>query len=367
MEGCTVLSSIRKEFGDSIADVVIGHGRLWILFENGVLQAYHIETLEPVSSFEKGEWSDSTEHRLSLSDHFLYCLSKRQGSWVLRTIDAAAGEVEPPPIIVDLESPAVFFESLHGAVLGRDRASRFSVVKLYASADGVVEQDRRSMKVSSGGLDLPPWWGTLGQAEFLLCPDGGIRQWMEEDERYETFWPNEGRAWVGHPHRWKEFLLFPIAGRAGLRFLRVAPSGSMEERELYSRGNAEESFSSCVIGDRLYFLTRARDLVWHLQSYSLVEGELENSVELGGSSDLLGIELRPAAVAGLVYILISGRSSNKWTFWGWNIKEQKVHHQLAGQPHADERITFHWEGANTWMVRHSRRDKGGIVQCLPVT
>lgn len=365
-EDCRVLSGLQQEFGESISDAVIGHGRLWVLFDNGVLQAYHLETLEAVATFEKGEWSDSTDHQLSLSEHFLYCLSQRQGSWVLRTIDAASGEIEPPPFILELESPTVFFQDLQGVVLGRDRAGRFTVLKLRATFNGVVEEERRSMKVSTGDPQVRPWWGHLGETELLLGPDGSLRQWSEEDERYENLWPNEGRAWVGYPHRWKEFLLFPVFGGSGLRFLRVGPTGTVEERELDSRSGTEGSFSSCVIGDRLYFLTRARDLVWHLQTYHLVEGELENPVELGGSSDLLGIELRPVAVEGSIYVLVSGRTSSKWTFWGWNVRERKFHHQFAGHPSAGERITFHWEGANTWMVRHSRRNKGGLIQCLPI-
>ncbi len=366
VESSPILTGIRKEFGESIADVVVRHGRLWVLFDNGALQAYHLESLEAVATFEKGEWSDSTDYQLSISEHFLYCLSQRQGSWVLRTIDAASGDIEPPALLLDLESPAVFFDSLQGVALGRDRAGRFNVLILRATSGGVIQEDRRSLKVSTGAPQVRPWWGQLGEAEFLLCPDGSLRQWVKEDERYENRWPNEGRAWVGHPHRWKEFLFFPVSGGSSLRFLRVGPTGVVEERELMSRSGPQEIFSSCMIEDQLYFLARDRDARWNLEAYNLVREELEEPRSLGGSQDLLAIELQPCAIEGQTHVLISGRSSTQWVFWGWNVRERNFHSRFAGSPLADERITFHWEGANTWMVRHSVRHKGGLIQCLPI-
>lgn len=367
VEDAPVYENGRREFGEAIADLVIGHGRIWIVFRNGALQAYSCTTLEPVTTFERGEWRDSTDNRLFLSTHFLYSLGRRQGNWVLRTIDAVSGDPEPPPLVIEFERPTVLFDGIQGVILGRDKSGRFTVQRLKATQSGVlIEGEPQSMKVSNADPQGTPWWGQLSGAIFVLCPDGGLRRWVEADQRFETEWPNESRSWVGHPHSWRDELLFPVASKSSLRLLRVSPGSSVREEELSPHGGRERRFPTCIVGERVYFLTQDRQLTWHVESYHLPTGERESPQPLGGSADLIHVHLQSAAVKGVPYVLVSGRSANKWTFWGWNVRESRLEHQLAGAPHADETISFHWEGANTWMVRHSHLGKGGLIQCLPV-
>lgn len=367
IEDSPVYESVKREFGDVIADLVVGHGRIWILFANGALLAYSCADLDSVSTFERGEWHDSSDHKLSLSTHFLYSLGRRQGHWILRTIDAVSGEPEPPPKVIELDRPTVLFAGVQGVALGRDKSGRFAVQRLKATADGVLAEDQPvTMKVSSTQPQGDPWWGQSGEATFLLCPDGSLRRWVPEDLRFETQWPNESRSWVGQPHSWREEFLFPLAGKSGIRLLRVSAHSTIQEEELSAQSSRERHFSTCVVGDRLYFLTQDRHMTWRMESYHLPTSERETPVSLGGSADLIHVHLQSAAVKGVPYVLVSGHSANKWTFWGWNIRESRMEYQLAGAPHADEKISFHWEGANTWMVRHSHLGKGGLIQCLPV-
>lgn len=367
VESSPIIRDVSEEFGEGISSVVVAHGRCWVLFYNGVLQAYSCQTLERITSFEKEEWYEGDEQVLSLSGSFLYSVNRRPNGWTLRTIDAASGETVPPALPLDLEHPKVFFEGVEGAVLGRDGSERFIVRRLCATTMGTTIFDPISLKVSSKEPQGETWWGGLGNQTFLLCPDGVVRRWEPEDSRFETIWGNESRAWVGRPHRYKEELLFPLATKSELRLLRVGSQASCREQELCTWSRGTRRFSTCGVNDVFYFLSQDQQLMWHLERVHLPTGERWNSQVLAGSSDLTEIELQSAAVQGVPYVLVSGRSTTKWTFWGWNIKEQKFHHQLAGHPHADERISFHWEGANTWMVRHSQRGKGGRICCLPVT
>lgn len=242
------------EFGAPIAKLVLGHGRFWVLFQNGGLQAYSSETLEPIRTFEKSDWRDSTEQDLFLSGHFLYGLGRRQGAWILRTIDAASGEPEPAPLPIELEQPVVEFEGLEGVALGRDSSTgRFTVQRLRATATETVAEQRHGMKASSAESQGRPWWGRHAGEEFVLCPDGSLRRWVAELERFDVEWPNESRARVDCPHSWRDELLFPVSTTSAFRLLRVNSQGVASEQELGTQ-EAAAATKSCVVGDSLYLL-----------------------------------------------------------------------------------------------------------------
>lgn len=366
VESAPVYPPLEKEFKAEIADAVAYNGRIWVLFKNGNLMAYDSQTLTASRVFEPSEWGGVSDQRLYVNDRFIYSLGRRETDWMLCATDIAYGDPEPEPLILDLEFPEVFFDGLEGVALGRNSSGRFEIQPLVVTEDEIIKGKETSMKCSSAEPQSRPWWGRLGESTFLLRPDGVLRMWDDDSQRYLNLWQNEAGAVVGHPHRWGDELIFPVSSAQALGILRIDSTGALKEEELSSKEEADRSPSVCIVDNALYYLHRDRGSAWRLKTYSLTERQSVDRVTIAGTADLLEIYLQQAAVNAEPYVFVVGRSSTKWSLWARNLKQSSFSHQLMGHPSVNEGILFLWEGANTWLVRKSVQGKDGLIQCLPV-